>query len=65
MMESKSGKGNRIEFKEEDGSKTFFLQSFSNGSLFIDHIFPDSTLRGKAELGDNNQVAVALVLYLW
>ena len=26
--------------------------------------FPDSTLRGNAELGDNNQVQVALVIYL-
>ena len=29
-----------------------------------DHIFPDSTLRGVAEQGDNKQVQVALVLYL-
>ena len=27
--------------------------------------FPDSTLHGNAELGDNNQVAVALVIYLF
>ena len=27
--------------------------------------FPDSTLRGNAEFGDNNQVAVALVIYLF
>ena len=27
-------------------------------------MFPDSTQRGNAELGDNNQIAVALVLYL-
>ena len=27
----------------------------------ISRCFPDSTLRGNAELGDNNQVAVALV----
>ena len=27
--------------------------------------FPDSTLRGNAELGDYNQVAVALVIYLF
>ena len=26
--------------------------------------FPDSTLRGDAEQGDNNQVQVALALYL-
>ena len=28
-------------------------------------MFPDSTLRGNAELGDNNQVAVELVIYLF
>ena len=27
--------------------------------------FPNSTLRGNGELGDNNQVQVALVSYLW
>ena len=27
-------------------------------------LFPDSTRRGDAEAGDNNQVQVALVLYL-
>ena len=26
---------------------------------------PDSTLRGNAEFGDNNQVAVSLVIYLF
>ena len=30
----------------------------------LNYIFPDSTLRGDAEQGDNNQVQVALVLYL-
>ena len=30
----------------------------------IDQDFPDSTLRGIAKLGDNNQVQVALVIYL-
>ena len=30
----------------------------------VDSIFPDSTRRGDAEAGDNNQVQVALVLYL-
>ena len=28
-------------------------------------MFPDSKLRGNAELGDNNQVEVALVIYLF
>ena len=32
--------------------------------LIKNYIFPDSTLRGNAELGDNNQVKVALVIYL-
>ena len=30
----------------------------------VDSIFPDSTRRGDAEAGDNNQVQVALVFYL-
>ena len=30
----------------------------------IDGCFPDSTFRGNAELGDNNQIQVALVIYL-
>ena len=28
------------------------------------YIFPDSTLRGDTEQGDNNQIQIALVLYL-
>ena len=35
----------------------------SRGSPVYD-MFPDSTLCGNAELGDNNQVQVALVIYL-
>ena len=31
---------------------------------FDNILFPDSTLRGNGELGDNKQVPVALVLYL-
>ena len=30
----------------------------------LKEVFPDSTLRSNAELGDNNQVEVALVIYL-
>ena len=29
------------------------------------YYFPNSTLRGNAELGDNNEVEVALVIYLF
>ena len=33
-------------------------------TIWLEGPFPDSTLRGNAELGDNNQVADALVIYL-
>ena len=33
--------------------------------IWLEGPFPDSTLRGNAELGDNNQVQVALVVYLY
>ena len=36
----------------------------SGAGGFEYNLFPNSTLRGNAELGDNNQVAVALVIYL-
>ena len=33
-------------------------------TFLLEASFPDSTLRGDAEQGDNNQIQVALVLYL-
>ena len=37
----------------------------ATGLLQNKRSFPDSTLHGNAELGDNNQVSVALVIYLF
>ena len=39
-------------------------KTFKKELTRTDGRFPDSTLRGNAELGDNNQVQVALVINL-
>ena len=46
------------------GNIKIYVDSVIGKTYLSSNIFPNSTLRGNAELGDNNQVEVTLVIYL-